>query len=118
MGWNDSVFLAEFQGGLGRALHTELVLKPLTLSELVQLVSSIDTMRAEYPSLQVCVCVCPLRLVVHTHNSIKETAASDSYCLLGLSLGRGVLYFKGIPTQRSSFRNEVLGSSVDAGLSV
>lgn len=29
--WNDSVFLVEFQGGRGRALYTELVLKPLTL---------------------------------------------------------------------------------------
>ena len=54
-----TVFLVEFQGGLRRALHTELVLKPLILFSVGRTYPWGEIKASHIPlSTDVCVCVC------------------------------------------------------------
>ena len=54
-----TIFLVEFQGGLRRALHTELVLKPLILFSVGRTYPWSEIKASHTPlSTNVCVCVC------------------------------------------------------------
>lgn len=56
-----TVFLVEFQGGLRRALHTELVLKPLILFSVGRTYPWSEIKASHTPlstGVSVCVCVC------------------------------------------------------------
>ena len=54
-----TVFLVEFQGGLRRALHTELVLKPLILFSVGRTYPWDEIKASHTPlSTDVCLCVC------------------------------------------------------------
>lgn len=100
--WNDSVFLIEFQGGCRRALHTGLVLKPLTLFWIGR-TCPWDRGNASDTPISKCVCAC-VHCCWQPKSTLKtparEQLVSDPYSLLDLSLGRGVLHFRGIPNQR------------------
>ena len=68
-----TVFLVEFQGGLRRALHTELVLKPLILFSVGRTYPWGEIKASHIPlstdvCVCVCVCVCPQLLAIHIHN--------------------------------------------------
>ena len=56
-----TIFLVEFQGGLRRALHTELVLKPLILFSVGRTYPWSEIKASHTPlstDVSVCVCVC------------------------------------------------------------
>lgn len=54
-----TLFLVEFQGGLRRALHTELVLKPLILFSVGRTYPWDEIKASHTPlSTHVCLCVC------------------------------------------------------------
>ena len=66
-----TIFLVEFQGGLRRALHTELVLKPLILFSVGRTYPWSEIKASHTPlstNVCVCVCVCAQLLVIHIHN--------------------------------------------------